>query len=203
MSDGPRRRPRPAGATGSSRRAPARGATGSARRPAGSRPATKPTPGAKATPPTTRRPPSATSKGRATATSASGGSRRTPARASARRHGRPAPRPGRRIAAGLVVSVVLVGFLLVGVFPTRTWLAQRDETRERQAELERIRAEQAVREDRVAELQDPDVVEQIAREKLGYVRPGEEAYRTLPPSVPPVDLPDSWPFTGAEDWLNR
>jgi cell division protein FtsB len=99
--------------------------------------------------------------------------------------------------------VVLVGVLLVGVFPTRTWLAQRGETRERQAELERIRAEQSVHEDRVAELQDPDVIEQIAREKLGYVRPGEEAYRILPPSVPPVDLPESWPFTGADDWLNR
>ncbi|HEX7133353.1 MAG TPA: septum formation initiator family protein [Iamia sp.] len=112
-------------------------------------------------------------------------------------------RPGRRIAAGLVVSVVMVGFLLVGVFPTRTWLAQREETKERQAELDRIRAEQAVQEERVEQLYDPDVIEAIARDKYGLVRPGETPYQMLPRPVPPLDLPDTWPFTGADDWLNR
>ena len=116
---------------------------------------------------------------------------------------RPAPRPGRRIAAGLVVSVVMVGFLLVGVFPTRTWLAQREETRDRQAELDRIRTQQAVQEERVAELQDPDVIEAEARDGFGLVRPGETAYQMMPSSGAPIDLPETWPFAGADDWLNR
>jgi len=109
----------------------------------------------------------------------------------------------RRIAAGLVVSVVMVGFLLVGVFPTRTWLAQREETKERQAELERIRAETAVHEERIERLADPSEIEAIAREKYGLVREGETSYRIFPAAVRPLDLPDTWPFTGADDWLNR
>jgi cell division protein FtsB len=112
-------------------------------------------------------------------------------------------RPGRRIAAGLAVSVVMVGFLLVGVFPTRTWLAQREETRDRQAELDRIRAEQAVQEERVAELQDPDVIEAEARDKYGLAQPGETVYQMMPSPGAPIDLPETWPFAGADDWLNR
>jgi hypothetical protein len=34
-------------------------------------------------------------------------------------------------------------------------------------------------------------------------RPGERPFRVLPPAVAPVELPDTWPFVGAEDWLNR
>lgn len=109
----------------------------------------------------------------------------------------------RRLGAGLVVSIVLVGFLLVGVFPTRTWLDQRSETAVAEERLARIRAEQADYEERVDELNTPEEVERQARETFGFVRPGETAYRVLPGGVDPVDLPDGWPFSGAEDWLNR
>lgn len=111
--------------------------------------------------------------------------------------------PGRRVLVGLAVSVVFVGFLLVGVFPTRTWLAQRDELGQREAELAAIRAEEADLEEQAEVLQDPDEIERIAREEYGMVLPGEKPYRMLPAPEDPVDLPDSWPFTGAEDWLNR
>jgi cell division protein FtsB len=104
---------------------------------------------------------------------------------------------------GLAVSVVFVGFLLVGVFPTRTWLAQRDELGQRQAELEAIRAEESDLEDQIDTLQDPEEIERIAREEYGMVKPGEKPYRMLPAPEEPVDLPETWPFTGAEDWLNR
>jgi cell division protein FtsB len=126
--------------------------------------------------------------------------KRAPARSTTAKRAR---RPFGRMAAGLVVSVVLVGFLLVGVFPTRTWLAQREETKDRQAELDRIRAEQAVHEDRITELKDPDEIEAAARRDHGLTMPGETAIQMLPRPVPAVDLPDTWPFTGADDWLNR
>ncbi len=109
----------------------------------------------------------------------------------------------RRLLVGLLVSVVLVGFLLVAVFPTRTWLAQRTETADAERRLERIRSEQEAHEERIAELETDDEVERQAREDYGLVRPGETAYRVLPTGVPPVDLPETWPFTGAADWLNR
>lgn len=114
-----------------------------------------------------------------------------------------APRPRRRLVVSFAVSVALVLFLLVGVFPTQDWLAQRDEARARAERLEAIQAEQAELEERIVELQDPEEIESIAREEHGMTLPGEEAYRILPEPVPPVDLPDTWPFVGAEEWLNR
>lgn len=113
------------------------------------------------------------------------------------------PTAGRRVLLGLAVSVVFVGFLLVGVFPTRTWLAQRDELGQKEAELAAIRAEEDDLEAQIDGLQDPEEIERIAREEFGMVYPGEKPYRMLPAPEDPVDLPDSWPFTGAEDWLNR
>ncbi|HXH56011.1 septum formation initiator family protein [Iamia sp.] len=107
------------------------------------------------------------------------------------------------MAAGLVASVALVGFLLVGVFPTRDWLAQRDQTATQRAELDAVEDDQRRLEERIARLQTPEEVEQIAREEYGMARPGERPFRILPPAVAPVELPDTWPFVGAEDWLNR
>lgn len=116
---------------------------------------------------------------------------------------RPTSHRGRRVVVGLVVSAVLVVFLLVAVFPTRTWLSQGDETDARQAELERIRSEQEAYEDRIDELMTPEEVEHIARDEHGMVLPGEQPFGVLPVPVPPVELPETWPFTGASDWLNR
>ena len=109
--------------------------------------------------------------------------------AARRRSARRAPTPGRRVAIGLAVSVLLVGFLLVGVFPTRTWLAQRDELGQKEAELAAIRADEADLEDRIDTLETPEEIERIAREEYGMTRPGEKPYRILPAPEEPVDLP--------------
>lgn len=149
-----------------------------------------------------RRPPASRPTGAAGATSAarrSAGSKGSPRRIDRGRQ----PRPWRRVAASLAVSIVVVGFLLVAVFPTQDWLTQRDEAEARQEELGAIRAEERRLEQRIAELETPGEVERIAREEFGMTRPGETSYRVLPPAVDAVDLPDSWPFTGADDYLNR
>jgi cell division protein FtsB len=192
VTDGPRRRPRPAGGSSSTRRGPAKKAT--ATRAPAKRAAPRKTAATRA--PAKRAAPQKAAGRRATATRST--AKRAPAKKAVASR-----RPLGRIAAGLAVSVVLVGFLLVGVFPTRTWLAQRDETRERQAELDRIRSEQAVHEERIEELEDPAEIEAMARRDQGFVFPGETAFQMLPGPVAPVDLPDTWPFTGADDWLNR
>lgn len=108
-----------------------------------------------------------------------------------------------RLAAGLALSVVVLGFLLVGVFPTRDWWAQHDERSRAAAELATVEADQRRLERRIALLETPEEVEHIAREEYGLTRPGETPFRILPPPVDPVDLPESWPFAGTEDWLNR
>ena len=103
----------------------------------------------------------------------------------------------------LVASVLVVGFLLVAVFPTRTLLTQRSDTGKAQTELAELEASNRQLTERIAELQTDEEIERIAREEHGMVRPGEEAYAVLPRPEDPVVLPEVWPFVGAADELNR
>ncbi len=89
------------------------------------------------------------------------------------------------------------------MFPTRAWLAQRQELSARHAELAALEEEQDAIEAEVAQLQTIEEIERIAREEYGMTRPDEKVFRMLPGAVAPVDLPETWPFTGTEDWLNR
>jgi cell division protein FtsB len=75
-----------------------------------------------------------------------------------------------------LVSVVFVGVLFVAVFPTQTYLQQRQEVEAREQRLAEIEAEAEELEQRVADLQGDEAVELLAREEWGFVFPGEEAY---------------------------
>ena len=87
-----------------------------------------------------------------------------------------------------------IAALAVYVFPTRTWLDQRAALAETSAELHELEAERAALEQRVAELDSDDQIEEIARSQYGLVRPGEEAYAVHPAPEKPVELPSLWPF---------
>jgi cell division protein FtsB len=126
---------------------------------------------------------------------------RAPRRPTARR--RHAPSSLTRLLGLVVGGVLVVGFLLVAVFPTRTILNQRSETSQAQTQLAELRASNDALAKRIDELQTDDAVERIAREDYEMIRPGEEAYAVLPRSEDAVVLPDVWPFTGAADQLNR
>jgi cell division protein FtsB len=89
----------------------------------------------------------------------------------------------RALAPALVLAVVL-GVLVVGVFPTRTLWAQRSATSDAAEQLSVLRRQTRALERRALELNDPEVIERIAREEYGYVRPGEEPYVVLPPPEP-------------------
>ena len=107
-------------------------------------------------------------------------------------------RARRRALVGLAVLILFVGVLLVAVFPTRTWLDQRAETADAEAELAEVQAER----ERVARLTEtletPEEIARRAKAELGYVNPGEEAFSILPAPVEPIGLPSGWPFTGVE-----
>jgi cell division protein FtsB len=100
----------------------------------------------------------------------------------------------RRIWPVLLV-VVLIGFLFVAVFPTRTWLAQRKEAAAATEQLHILDTENAKLAARVEALQSDDEIERLAREQYNLVKPGEEAYALLPgaesaappPTTPPVE----------------
>jgi cell division protein FtsB len=104
----------------------------------------------------------------------------------------------RRAVWPVLVTMVVAAVLFVGVFPTRTYLAQRAATGAAEEQLEVLRAESEALEERVRALQDADEVERLAREEYNLVRPGEEAYGILPPpgeegagsATPPEDAGD-------------
>lgn len=91
-------------------------------------------------------------------------------------------------------AVATIAALAVYVFPTRTWLDQRAALAETSAQLHELEAEREALEQRVAELDDDDHIEDIARSQYGLVMPGEEAYAVLPAPEKPIELPAIWPF---------
>lgn len=107
-------------------------------------------------------------------------------------------RARRRALAGLVATVLFLGVLLFGVFPTKQWLQQRRDTAAAEAELADLRAERAKINKEQALLETPEEIERRAKEDFGYVNPGEEAYNILPAPTDPIGLPEGWPFTGVE-----
>jgi cell division protein FtsB len=86
----------------------------------------------------------------------------------------------------VLATVILVAVLFVGVFPTRTYLAQRAATGAAHEQLEVLREQNELLEARARLLHDDAEIERLAREQYNLVRPGEEAYAVLPPPQPEV-----------------
>ncbi|MGH9118396.1 MAG: FtsB family cell division protein [Acidimicrobiales bacterium] len=93
-------------------------------------------------------------------------------------------------------AVVVIAVLFVGVFPTRTFLAQRSAVARAEEQLRVLTAENERLDDRVDALNTPDEIERLAREQFELVRPGEQPYVVLPPAEAQVSLPTGWPFGG-------
>lgn len=96
----------------------------------------------------------------------------------------------RRAVWPVLVTVALVGFLFVAVFPTRTWLAQTESIASAEEQLAVLEEQNVLLEQRVSALQEDEEIERLAREQYNLVRPGEEAYALLPPVAtdPPAQI---------------
>jgi cell division protein FtsB len=94
----------------------------------------------------------------------------------------------------LLATVTLIGLLFIGVFPTRTYLAQRSAMSRAEERLDVLQAQNTALEGRVAALNTDEAIERLAREQYNLVRPGEEAYAILPAPPVPVEVPAAWPF---------
>ncbi|MBK5288474.1 MAG: septum formation initiator family protein [Acidimicrobiia bacterium] len=79
-----------------------------------------------------------------------------------------------------VALVIVVGLLFVVVFPVRALLDQRGALDQSQHQLEVLRQERQRLEREAKQLQADAEVERVAREDLGMVRPGEQAYAPVP-----------------------
>jgi cell division protein FtsB len=99
-----------------------------------------------------------------------------------------------RLAAFVGGGVAFVAALGVGVFPTSAFLDQRGAMREAQERLAVLREQNEALEARMDALSTPEEIERLAREQYNLVRPGEEAYSVLPAPLPPLELPQLWPF---------
>ena len=88
----------------------------------------------------------------------------------------------RRAVVALVVSIVVVGFVIVAVFPTRTYLSQKASISRAEKQLHVLGQQNAELEQRAKQLQSDAEIERLARERYNLVKPGEEAYAVLTPS---------------------
>lgn len=92
----------------------------------------------------------------------------------------------RPAVALFTLALLVVGAaVLTNVVPYRQILDQHRQVEAAAAELETLQDENSMLTARRDALQTPVEIERLAREKLGYVRPGEVAYVVLePPAVP-------------------
>lgn len=85
--------------------------------------------------------------------------------------------------------IVLGVAVMTNVVPYRQIVDQRRQVLAAEEQLASLRAENAMLTDRRDSLETPVEIERLAREKLGYVRPGETAYVVLePPSMPLAEI---------------
>jgi cell division protein FtsB len=92
----------------------------------------------------------------------------------------------RLVVVGLLVTLLLLGFLFAFVYPTRTYLKQREQIQAAEQKLGVLERETAVLERDSKRLEGVAEVERIAREQYGLVRPGETPYVLVPSTTPPA-----------------
>jgi len=95
------------------------------------------------------------------------------------------PRRWPKLGFGPQVVIVCLVIGLIGAMaiqPTRALLEQRSRIEGMTGDLRRIETLNAKLEDRIERLQDPDFIEQEAREKVGLMREGESTFLVVPPT---------------------
>ena len=116
------------------------------------------------------------------------------------------PRLARWLLA-VVAAVALAGAFSTGYTPLRQIRDQNQEIGEARARLAELEAANSRLEAKRTALQNPGEIERLAREDLGYVRPGETAYvvidpgTTVPPTMPETTTPPATEAIGVPGWL--
>lgn len=111
------------------------------------------------------------------------------------------PQLARLIIIGAAIVVVMI-FIASDVGLWNLWRAQKTMSMLEQ-DIERLEAETAYLRNQISELQtNPFAIEKVAREKYGYLRPGDRVYRiiTLPMDEESAKmLPRSLDMRGADE----
>jgi cell division protein FtsB len=121
------------------------------------------------------------------------------------------PPPGAKRTAvttrAAILGVVLFVLALALTVPLRQYVAQRGRVAKARAAAEAQQRRVDALEARKQRLQDPAYVEQLARERLHFVRPGEIPYIILTPAPTPVPVRPGTPggtnVGGSGPWYSR
>jgi cell division protein FtsB len=89
-------------------------------------------------------------------------------------------------ARAAVLAVALASVALAVALPFKIWLAQRGEITSLQSQTRAQEQHVAALQHQQQQWQDPAYVEQQARQRLHYVRPGEKAYVVIGPVKKPA-----------------
>jgi cell division protein FtsB len=91
-----------------------------------------------------------------------------------------------RSARIAVASLVLVAFLFLFVFPTRSYLAQQRQVRDARHSVQVLREQNEKLSGEAKRLQTDKEIEKLARSQFNMVFDGEEAYNVVPPDGSPT-----------------
>lgn len=119
-------------------------------------------------------------------------------RTAARRPKSPGVRRRRSVLVTLLAGLLLLGFLFVFVYPTRTYLKQREQIQASQQRLSVLQRETASLERDTRSLDGDAEIERIAREQYGLVRPGETPYVLVPEPTPQPTPQPTTPTTAPD-----
>jgi cell division protein FtsB len=111
-------------------------------------------------------------------------------------------RPG--TAAVTLLFLLMGAAFLTQVVPYRQIVETQRQVATARAELKALESENAELGADVAALQTDAEIERLAREKLGYVRPGEKAYVVLdPPGTQDQEPAEPAPVPVEKTWVER
>ena len=95
------------------------------------------------------------------------------------------PRPILRVLAGFagkaLLGLVILAVFIFGVFPTGSYVDQRQQLEDAEVELAELQAENQELEAQIVRLESDAEIERVAREEFNLVLPEEESYLVLPP----------------------
>ncbi|MFN2595493.1 MAG: septum formation initiator family protein [Actinomycetota bacterium] len=86
-------------------------------------------------------------------------------------------------APQIVAALLILGLLgAMAIKPTRDLLQQKSRVTGVARDLALLERSNGRLEHRIAQLKDPDYIDQLARRQIGLVKPGEVSYVVMPPS---------------------
>ena len=91
-------------------------------------------------------------------------------------------------ARAMVLAVCLTAVLIAAIFPLRTYVNQRSQISKLNLQTEMLEKKNTRLEARIQQLHDPAYLEQLARQCLGMVKPGEVSFVIVPKHGAPKPL---------------